>query len=249
MVIFHRYFIFKTYFENDLDKYLTCTACILLSSKACNQLCPLEDLVKYFLKLYIKQFNIKITIDDKLIFETSEKICSIEFYILQTIDFDLNVELPYKYIQQMGSYYRDSLKNPKLIIITTNFISDSFKLPLCLYYDPLYIALACLYLASFYFKVRLLDNKDGLKWFQLIDKNVQIKEVITISEQINKIYKFFPPQSSNQNAQIVSGKPIIKFESARILSLQEKIIESNLDVIEDFSGINEKIDFNNPCLS
>ena len=42
----------------------------------------------------------------------------------------------------MKSYYLDYIKNSKLIILTTNFINDSFKLPLYLHFDPLKIALA-----------------------------------------------------------------------------------------------------------
>jgi hypothetical protein len=231
-----------------MEKYLACTACILLSSKVCNQLCPLEDIIKIFLKLYILQFNIKITVDDKLIIETNETVCSIEFDILQMIDFDMNVELPYKYIQQMGEYYGDYVKSPPFIKITTYFINDSFKLPICLYYDPLYIALACMYLASLHLKVRLVDSKEGLKWYQIIDKNVEIKEVISVCEKINNIYKFSPPQPAHFNTQIVKGRPIINFEPARKFILNEKLNESNLDVIEDFQGFNEKIDLNNPHL-
>jgi hypothetical protein len=191
MVFFHKYFILKKAFSNDLEKYLTCASCILLSVKVCNQLTPLEELVRFFLKQYLRQTHMThIVVDDQLVFETSEKLCLLEFEILSAAGFDLNLDLPYKYVHQMKFYYFDYLKNSKLIIITTNFINDSFKLPLCLYYDPILVALACLYLASVYFKVPLVDTKDCVKWYNILDKSVELKQVVALSEKINKIYKF-----------------------------------------------------------
>jgi hypothetical protein len=54
----------------------------------------------------------------------------------------------------------------KLIEITYNFINDSFKLPVCLYYSPLKIALASIYLINYHFKIELVDPKDKIKWYQ-----------------------------------------------------------------------------------
>lgn len=233
MVIFHKYFIFKQTFENDSEKYLACAACIFLSAKVCNQLIPLEELVKYFLKQYVRQCNIALEIDSQLIFETGERLCLIEFDILSSLGFDLNIEIPYKYIQNMKSYYFDYLKNPKLIIITTNLINDSFKLPLCLKFDPLLIALACLYLASVYFKVPLVDTKEGLKWFQLIDKKVELNEVLPVAERINRIFKLSNEGKlgyTQGKSNLQRGDNIIKFDSARRN-------QSNLDVKANESDV------------
>jgi hypothetical protein len=243
MVFFHKYFIFKKGFENDLEKYLTCSSCILLAVKVCNQLTPLEELVNLFLRQYIRQNNLPVSIDDQLVFETCEKLCSIEFQVLNSIGFDLNVELPYKYVYNMKFYYFDYLKNSKLLVITNNFINDSFKLPLCLYYDPLLIALASLYLASVYFKVPLPDTKEGVKWFNILDKTVELKEVILISEKINKIYKFCN-ESEITKTQLVNGNKIIKFDPNSIIILEEelKLIESNLDVNKSTSGSSQGVE-------
>lgn len=238
MIFFHKFFIFKKYFENDFDKYLTCASCIFISVKVCNQLTPIKELVNCFLRLYIRQKNIKSSVDEKTIFETSEKLCQIEFNILNTIGFDLNVDLPYKYVHLMKFYYVEYLKNPKLITITTNFINDSFKLPLCIYYDPLLIALASLNLTSVYFKSPLPKTKEGLKWFQLIDKNVVLEDVIRVREKINKIYKFCNEEKLNRKSELKQGLPVIKFE-ASLCILNEKNIQSNLDVNVSLSGFCE----------
>jgi hypothetical protein len=256
MVFFHKYFLFKKSFENDFEKYLTCAACVFISVKVCNQLTPLKELVTYFLKLYKKQKNLPFLIDEKIIFETSEKMCLFEFEVLNCIGFDLNLDLPYKYVHSMKFYYLEYLKDSKLIIITTNFINDSFKLPLCLNLDPLLIALASLYLASLYFKIPLPKTKEGTKWFQLIDKNIKLDVVISVSEKINKIYKFTNEKNSQRKSELTPGVPVIKFEPMRsILAVHENNKsenknESNLDVNESVSGLdNESHDHinNNDC--
>lgn len=238
MVFFHKYFIFKQKFESDFEKYLTCATCIFLSAKVCNQLVPLEELVRFFLKQYNRQFNQPGSVDDRAVFEISEKLCFIEFEILSSMDFDLNIEIPYKYVHNMKFYFFEYLKNQKLIIITTNFINDSFKLPLCLYFDPLLIALASLYLASIYFKVPLPDTKEGLKWYQIIDKNVQIKEVLSIAEKINNIYKYCnrAKSSTPETVKAPTGSPIIKFESARKHGILKEELFSEKESTLDFGA-------------
>jgi hypothetical protein len=258
MLFFHKFFIFKKYFENDLEKYLTCAACVMLATKVCNELRPLSNLVECFLKLYSLQFQLRVSIDEQIIFETGEKLCLIEFEILSAIDFDLNVEIPYKYVIQMKKYFIDYLKNPELMKITSNFINDSFTLPLCLYFDPLLIALASLYLTGYYFKEYfkngLPDTKEGVKWYHIIDKNIRIEEVKLVSAKINQIYKFCnEAKYSKKKVELVNGKPIIKFESARILNKQENLNESNLDVTKNEMGVeknvNNNVDTNCPCFS
>ena len=213
MVFFHKYFIQKKVFSNDLEKYMACAACILVSVKVCNQLTPLEELVKFFLKQYTRQMQLNLAIDNQLVFETSERLCMLEFEILSAVGFDLNLDLPYRYVHQMKSYYFDYLGNPKLIIITTNFINDSFKVPLCLYFDPLLIALAGLHLASVYFNVPLPATKEGVKWFNLLDETVELKQVVALSEKINKIYKFCsePKVGSKEAAKRGKANPVLQF--------------------------------------
>ena len=90
-----------------------------------------------------------------------------ETELLQSIGFDLNVDLPYIFVERMRPYFQQNyVKCDKLIEITYNFINDSFKLPVCLYYSPLKIALASIYLINYHFKIDLVDSKDKIKWYQ-----------------------------------------------------------------------------------
>ena len=192
MVIFHKYFLYVKYFNQDFTKYLTCFTCIFISLKISNIILLLEDLLKIFLKIYYKENYKKINVNNELISALSKKVFQIEFDILNIIGFDINIDLPYDYIFLMKDYFiwnfqPEIMKQIKLIIIS--FINDSFKLPLCLYYHPFLIYLACLNLLSKYFNYELKD-KDGIKWFNLIEKNISYEDINTISNKITVIYEY-----------------------------------------------------------
>jgi len=142
MTIFHKFYILNPKFNSEDDRYLSAMSCLLISSKICNQLIPLNDLVKEYSTFIVKRSNGKIILNESFLFEIYERICFIEFEILTKIGFDLNIDLPYKYLDMMVNYVLKFLRNPKFLVISTNFVNDSFKLPLCLYYSPKLIALA-----------------------------------------------------------------------------------------------------------
>ncbi len=192
MVFFHKYFLFKKAFSHDYTKYLTCCTCVFLSLKVSNLIVPLEKVIETFLFLYFRENYLKLNINEKLISEISNKIFQIEFEVLNAIGFDLNVDLPYKYIYVMKPYFEESFNAQfysKYILIVTSFINDSFKIPICLYYDPLLIFLACVFLVEIYFAIQLKDKAEK-KWFQLIDETVQFKEIEEISAKIKMIYDY-----------------------------------------------------------
>lgn len=202
MVFFHKYFLFKKAFSHDYTKYLTCCTCVFLSLKVSNLIIPLEKLIDNFLFLYFRENYQKLNINEKLISDISNKIFQIEFEILNAIGFDLNVDLPYKYIYFMKPYFEESFNAQfysKYILIVTSFINDSFKLPVCLFYEPVLIFLACVYLVEIYFKIQLKD-KSGKKWFQLIDESVQFTQIEEISARIKMIYDYSNSNKTNYSS-------------------------------------------------
>ena len=190
MTIFHRFYILNTNFNNESDKYLSSATCLFIGAKVCNELIPLNEIVKEYLILYVKKTNINIIINEAIILDISEKICFYEFEILSKIGFNLNIDLPYKYMDLMVNYVLKTLRNPKFLVISTNFVNDSFKLPICLYYNPKIIALAGIYITKVFFNINLSDTSDGLKWYQIIDVNVDFEKIVEVSNYFNKIYEF-----------------------------------------------------------
>lgn len=199
MVYFHKYFTSLQIegsgkeLKEDSDKYSLAIACVLVSSKTCDQLIPIKKLTDC---AYVELFNLKLPNIKEIL--DLDKIFKFEFFILQSFNFDLTVDLPYKYLMSMKPYFNEYLQNSvKLYQVCYFYINDSFKLPICLFYNPLYIALACVYLIFINFKVNLTDTKDGKKWFNLIAENVSLSDIKTLSLEINNMYSLFGKCSSN----------------------------------------------------
>lgn len=70
-----------------------------------------------------------------------------EFQVLEAISFDVDHELPYKYIIEFGTKFLSVASKENIIDIAFKFCNDSFKLPLCLFFHPKIIAAACIYMA------------------------------------------------------------------------------------------------------
>jgi cyclin T len=64
---------------------------------------------------------------------------------MNTLGFDFDIELPYKYLEHFNEY--PGINEKILFKIANNFVNDSFRTHVCLYYDPRVIALACLELS------------------------------------------------------------------------------------------------------
>ena len=186
MVIFHKIYILKPKYKNELEIKTLAIACLFISLKVCNHLLPLNDLVKEFTNTNLYKNKI---IENSSLLEISERICYLELEILNKIGFDLNIDLPYKYMDSMVNYILKTLRNPKFLIIATSFLNDSFKLPLCLYYDPKVLALAGIYMTISLFRINLPDY-DGKKWYQIIDNNFKFDTIIEVSNYIGKIYEY-----------------------------------------------------------
>lgn len=132
-----------------------------------------------------------------------------EMEILTRLGFDLNLDLPYIYVEKMKPYIVQYIpKSDKFIGIINNFINDSFKLPVCLFHSPLKIALSAVYLLSVHFNIELVSTKEGIKWYQLIDPETSLEEVVEIAELINLIYQL-PSKTSKRKTSVEAFREVI----------------------------------------
>jgi hypothetical protein len=189
MFYFHKYFIFKKCFKDEEEFYTVCIACIFIATKYTDELISIMSLIKYA--------NQPVT---------SENVFLYEFEILEMFGFNVNITLAYKYLHLVKPYL-DGLHR-KLFQLCYFYINDSYKLPICLYFEPHVIALACIYLFYMNFKIELVNTRDGKEWYRQIDDNVDLKQVVSLSQILNKIYKF---ESGQKN---FFGVNIIKFVSS-----------------------------------
>lgn len=230
MVFFHKYFIYIKKFPDIFTKYLSCFTCLFLALKVCDCLMPFDHLIKNFLRLLFKIQNINpVEINEKIIKETKERVFQIEFEILDLIGFDLNIDMPYTYLQKMSNYFINCIKAEKLIFCTTSFLNDSFKLPLSLYYDPLLILLACIYLCEFYFNVKLIDYQ-GVKWYQIIDKNVDFGTVKEIFLKMKFNYDYSSTHKHLIDLEFkkkeLINKSLLEFDSSKIFTTENRNINN-----------------------
>lgn len=117
-----------------------------------------------------------------------------ESNILFAIGFDLEVELPYKYIGEFCQAHVDPVCKDSLSRIANRYANDSFKLPLSLYYHPQSIAAACLHMAALYRKIHKLDigfqlELGGQPWFKKVDPSLEQSLVFEIIRQLQALYK------------------------------------------------------------
>ena len=101
----------------------------------------------------------------------------------------------------MVNYIMKTLRNPKFLIIATNFVNDSFKLPLSLYYDPKILAITGIYMTKSLFRINLPDF-EGKKWHQIIEKNVNFDTIIEVAKHINKIYEYSSKRTSKKQVKV-----------------------------------------------
>ncbi len=143
----------------------------------------------------------------KSIFKSNieERIKQMEFDILCNIGFDINVDLPYDYLGQMINYFKTYIpRYSEVMIIITNFINDSFRIPLCLYYSPLMITLAAIHLTHEFKKIELVNTLDHKRWYNVIDESVTMVEIKEVASLINLV--FTKNNNKGLNPNIIGDK-------------------------------------------
>lgn len=233
MIYFHKHSLLKENFSHDDEVDITIIAALFIASKTCNALISLQRLIPAYITI-----KGKTSLGSMEVNELKESIIKTEFDILNSIGFDLNVDLPYIYIEKMKPYITDCLKNDKLTRIVFSFLNDSFKLPLILHYAPIKIALSALYLLGIHFKIDLIDTKEGKKWYTILSTDETIDEIIEIANMINQIYlvarnKNKQPEENKSNL-LQKGDLSLVNDSLNLL--KDKLEMSLLGKKRDFSG-------------
>ena len=91
--------------------------------------------------------------------------------------------------------------NDDLILkIANNFVNDSFRTHVCLYYDPRVIALACLELSQMFIHSDLpaFNNKPWYEYLNNGDDKIDKSDIDQARKIISEIYKFFEKASTKE---------------------------------------------------
>ena len=169
MTLFHKYricsdFSLKKYSSEEL--YVLIGACIFIAQKSLNILIArLAFITKFIEQLILNKEPTKKVINKEL----KEKIKNKEMEILTTLGFNIDIDLPFSFLNKAKKQISNSnflLNIDNVFKLLNIFMSDSLILPLSLYYTPNIITISC---------ILALKQKYNLK-------NINIKELISLSE-------------------------------------------------------------------
>jgi len=115
------------------------------------------------------------------------------------IGFDLNVDLPFKYLEMMNGYIKVYLPSLEIQIskCVEKLLDQVYVLPICLYFEPLQLVLACYSIVLC--KIKFPDIPGDRKWFNLIDQEIEFEVVSEIAELILTICKKKQPENAKAN--------------------------------------------------
>lgn len=137
-------------------------------------------------------------ISEKMKQDYVSKIQEQEFEILSELNFEVEVNLPNKYIAKFIHISRSKAGFPSHLLskFAYMFMNDSFTTTVPLYYTPQEIAAAVIYMADVYLKKspklkekylsRYPANEE--KWFKLIDETLDLETIIEVKDEIKKCY-------------------------------------------------------------
>ncbi|XP_051144178.1 cyclin-T1-3-like [Andrographis paniculata] len=114
-----------------------------------------------------------------------ELIFLAERIVLQTLDFELNVALPYTPLIEALNEFQLS-HHFALGQAAWNFVNDSYRTTLCLQCKPNQIAAGALFLASKFVKIQL-PSVGGKTWWQVL--NVTARQFEEVCNQIVDLYE------------------------------------------------------------
>lgn len=186
MIYFHKFFLSSEHLFKDFtkeDKLLLSASLIFLSCKVTNRLISLNSILTIVKEIWLKKDFSPFDID-----AIRERICIFEQDVLISLDFDLDVDLPYKFLKTIKSIFDEEkiqLNTKKLVELCCYYINDSFTLPLSLFYYPDTIAISCASLLSHKFKFEFNINR-------LIERSsvpVHKEDIEHIERLLMKIYE------------------------------------------------------------
>ena len=200
MIFLHKFIIQKNIELKDispLDTLILCGSCLFISTKATDYLISINKIIKIIKEIIdIKLPNISLT-EDSL----KNLLIQSEFAILESIEFDTNIDLPYKFIFQLKDYFskKSDISTDLLIKSCHKFINDTFNLPLCLFFSPNTIAITCVKLMIEKYKLIDINLDDIIKKSEYKIENDDVDFCFNLMQ---KFYK--KPKEENLNAMNIN---------------------------------------------
>lgn len=207
IVFFHRFFARQSF--RKYDRIIVATACLFLAGKVEEAPKKLRDVISASYATLNKSKDVPpLREDSKEFKDLREKILVMERVVLNSVAFDMYIEHPYKYIMK----YRSKIKTEgasaessrQLAQVAWNFINDSLRTTLALQHDARTMAIAALYLAFKFLKMRA---PPGAPWWAEIEPKISQAVLEEISNTILDLYEDKPKDKRSARAVPAGAKP------------------------------------------
>jgi hypothetical protein len=230
-IMFHRFFMAQAFQQH--DRFIICATCVFLAGKVEESPKRIKDVVDMFLLIRKKIRAESVEAELK---STQDKILVAERILLQTLEFDLQINHPYGNCMDLLKSLKLSFPNEEtrkeVRQSALNFLTDSFGSVICIQYTAELIATAAAFLATL--KVGVSPPVQSTKFVR--------KPGGSVEQQPNSWYDIFVTTSkvSEQCLKSVCDKIIDVYEEKKFLIDINNATTSN-DVNVDSLGEEAKI--------
>lgn len=184
IVFCHRFFLRHSHAKN--DRYTIATACMFLAGKVEETPKLLQNVL--FLSYEIRHKRDPIAVQRiklKEVYDREKELVLLgECLVLTTLDFDLNVNHPYKPL--VTAVKKLKVAQNALAQVAWNFLNDGLRTSLCLQFKAHHIAAGAIFLAAKFLKVKLPTDGDTVWWHEF---EVTARQLEDVSNQMLELYE------------------------------------------------------------
>ena len=193
MIYFHKFFIQNNSSLKNIPILYFCSACLFIATKVTNRLTRINDFCKIVSNIISEKAPNSTPHKDII----KQNIINCEHIIITSIGFDVEVDLPYKFLYKVNSYFEKNLQLNvnKVMKACCYYLNDSFVLPLCLYYVPDVIAIACVIVMSRKYGIGIREDEV----IELSEFNVSKNDVNVCVDVIERMYMWKKGEEGNDN--------------------------------------------------
>lgn len=181
VVYMHRFYMCHSF--KVFSRFVTACGCLFLAGKVEETPKKCKDIIKVAKTCMTeKQFS---TFGE----DPKETVMIMERIILQTINFDLQVDHPYKHLLNYAENLNcDRDETQKLVQMAWTFINDSLCTTICLQWEPEVVAIAVMFLSAKLCKSKTGEEIVGTRWWHAFVHNVTVDILEDVCHQILDLY-------------------------------------------------------------
>ncbi|CAK5082565.1 unnamed protein product [Meloidogyne enterolobii] len=186
MIHMHRFFTVHAFAFFNMYKEVA-AACLFLASKS--EECPrkLEHVVEVWFRLKFRKAEVQPPFNEAARKNGAQLLVYLEGILLQTIGFELHVDLPHPIIIiNMKKFKQES---QKLTECAYWFATDIIQLTnWCIRFNERTIACVCIYLACSWADYEI-PQTDDCPWFNSIDPDMTVELLNKLTDEFTRVYK------------------------------------------------------------